>query len=111
MYRVKTMRKCLEHGLEPPVYGPRHDGRPNKLAPYLDYLSQRIAAFTDLAAVRLIQELREFGLSASQSCSLLAPKRRRDIRPRSTSPGSLQHPADLCSLSPPRSVVDRSQRQ
>lgn len=47
----KTVRKYVERGLEPPVYGPRQVGRPNKLAPYLDYLRERIAAFPDLTAV------------------------------------------------------------
>ena len=34
---------------------------PNKLAPYLDYLGERVAAFPDLSAVRLTRELRERG--------------------------------------------------
>ena len=57
----KTIRKYIERGLELPVYGPRQVGRPNKLAPYLDYLRERIAAFPDLSAVRLTRELRERG--------------------------------------------------
>jgi transposase len=57
----KTVRKYIERGLEPPAYGPRQVGRPNKLAPYLDYLRERIAAFPDLTAVRLTREIRERG--------------------------------------------------
>ncbi|MBA2626704.1 MAG: IS21 family transposase [Gemmatimonadales bacterium] len=57
----KTIRKYVERGLELPVYGPRQVGRPNKLAPYLDYLRERTAAFPDLSAVRLTRELRERG--------------------------------------------------
>ena len=38
----KTVRKYIERGLEPPVYGPRQVGRPSKLAPYLDYLRERV---------------------------------------------------------------------
>ncbi len=57
----KTIRKYIERGLELPVYGPRQVGRPNKLAPYLDYLRERVAAFPDLSAVRLTRELRERG--------------------------------------------------
>src|SRR5215468_3101832 len=49
----KTIRKYIARGLEPPAYGPRQAGRPSKLAPYLDYLRERIAAFPDLSAVRL----------------------------------------------------------
>lgn len=57
----KTVRKYIERGLEPPAYGPRQVGRPSKLAPYLDYLRERMAAFPDLSAVRLTRELRERG--------------------------------------------------
>jgi transposase len=61
----KTVRKYVERGLEPPVYGPRQVGRPNKLAPYLDYLRERIAAFPDLTAIRLTREIRERGYSGA----------------------------------------------
>jgi len=61
----KTVRKYVERGLEPPVYGPRQVGRPNKLAPYLDYLRQRLAAFPDLSAVRLTREIRERGYNGA----------------------------------------------
>jgi len=57
----KTVRKYIERGLEPPVYGPRQVGRPSKLAPYLDYLRERVAAFPELSAVRLTREIRERG--------------------------------------------------
>ena len=57
----KTVRKYIERGLDPPVYGPRQVGRPSKLAPYLDYLRERVAAFPYLSAVRLTRELRERG--------------------------------------------------
>ena len=46
----KTVRKYIALGLEPPAYGPRQAGRPSKLAPYLDYLRERIAAFPQLTA-------------------------------------------------------------
>jgi transposase len=57
----KTVRKYIERGLEPPAYGPRQVGRPSKLAPYLDYLRERVVTFPDLSAVRLTRELRERG--------------------------------------------------
>lgn len=57
----KTVRKYIERGLEPPVYGPRQVGRPSKLAPYLDYLQKRLEVFPDLSAVRLTREIRERG--------------------------------------------------
>jgi transposase len=61
----KTVRKYIERGLEPPAYGPRQVGRPSKLAPYLDYLRERVAAFPDLSAVRLTRELRECGYTGA----------------------------------------------
>ena len=61
----KTVRKYIERGLELPVYGPRQVGRPDKLAPYLDYLRERVAAFPDLSAVRLTRELRERGYAGA----------------------------------------------
>ena len=61
----KTVRKYVERGLEPPAYGPRQVGRPSKLAPYLDYLRERIAAFPELTAVRLTREIRERGYSGA----------------------------------------------
>ena len=39
----KTIRKYIARGLEPPAYGPRQAGRPSKLAPYLDYLRERLS--------------------------------------------------------------------
>jgi transposase len=61
----KTIRKYIERGLEPPAYGPRRVGRPNKLAPYLDYLRERITAYPDLSAVRLTREIRERGYAGA----------------------------------------------
>ena len=61
----KTIRKYIERGLEPPAYGPRQVGRPNKLAPYLDYLRERIAAFPELSAVRLTREVRVRGYTGA----------------------------------------------
>jgi len=61
----KTVRKYIERGLEPPLYGPRQVGRPNKIAPYLEYLRERVAAFPDLTATRLTRELRERGYSGA----------------------------------------------
>lgn len=57
----KTIRKYIERGLDLPAYGPRQVGRPNKIAPFVDYLRSRIAAYPDLTAVRLTRELRERG--------------------------------------------------
>ena len=61
----KTIRKYIELGLEPPLYGPRQAGRPNKLAPYLDYLRERITNYPELSAVRLTREIRERGYTGA----------------------------------------------
>lgn len=57
----KTIRKYIERGIEAPVYGPRQVGRPSKIAPYLDYLRERVSAFPDLTAARLTREIRDMG--------------------------------------------------
>jgi transposase len=62
---AKTIAKYIERGLELPAYRPRQAGRPSKLAPYLDYLRERAAAFPDLSAVRLTREIRERGYSGA----------------------------------------------
>jgi transposase len=61
----KTIRKYIARGLEPPAYGPRQVGRPNKLAPYLHYLRERVSAFPELSAVRLTREVRERGYAGA----------------------------------------------
>jgi transposase len=57
----KTVRKYIEQGLELPAYGPRQAGRPNKIAPFVDYLRDRVVIYPDLSAVRLTREIRERG--------------------------------------------------
>src|ERR1700745_1642391 len=57
----KTVRKYIERGIEAPAYGPRSVGRPSKLAPYLDFLRERVTTFPDLSAARLTREIRELG--------------------------------------------------
>lgn len=61
----KMIRKYIARGLEPPAYGPRQVGRPGKLAPYLEYLRERMVAFPELSAVRLTRELRERGYTGA----------------------------------------------
>lgn len=46
----KTVRKYIERGVEVPVYGPRQLGRPCKIAPYMEFLRERVRAFPDLTA-------------------------------------------------------------
>jgi transposase len=61
----KTVRKYIARGLEPPAYSARQAGRPSKLAPYLDYLRERVIAFPELSAVRLNREIRDLGYTGA----------------------------------------------
>ncbi len=63
----KTVRKYIERGLELPVYGPRQVGRPGKLLPFVDYVRERLAAYPDLTATRLLREIRERGYAGAYS--------------------------------------------
>lgn len=57
----KTVRKYIERGVEVPAYGPRQSGRPSKIAPYMEFLRERVIAFPELTATRLTREIREMG--------------------------------------------------
>ena len=61
----KTVRKYIERGIEAPVYGPRSVGRPSKLAPFMEFLRERVVAFPDLSAARLTREVRELGYAGA----------------------------------------------
>ena len=61
----KTVRKYIERGIEAPVYGPRSVGRPSKLAPFMEFLHERVVAFPDLTAARLTREARELGYAGA----------------------------------------------
>jgi len=56
----KTVRKYLNNGLEPPVYGPRPP-RSSVLDPYKDYIQGKLEAFPELSAARLFREVRALG--------------------------------------------------
>jgi transposase len=97
----KTIRKYIERGLEPPVYGPRQVGRPNKIAPYLDYLRERVAAFPDLSAVRLTREIRERGYTGAYTAvkrfvAAIRPERQpRPFEVRFETPAGYQAQVDF----------------
>ncbi len=56
----KTVRKYVERGLEPPAYRPRPP-RAGKITPFERYLRQRVEAYPELTASRLMREIREQG--------------------------------------------------
>ena len=62
----KTVRKYIQAGLEPPHYGPRRP-RPTLLDAHHAYLRERVAAYPDLSARRLLRELRGFGHAGGYS--------------------------------------------
>jgi transposase len=61
----KTVRKYIERGVEVPAYGPRKVGRPCKIAPYMEFLRERVTAFPELTASRLTREIREMGYAGA----------------------------------------------
>ena len=73
----KTVRRCIERGLEPPAYGPRPP-RASKLAPFERYLRERLAAVPQLSGRRLHRELRELGYTGGYS---ILTDFVRDVRP------------------------------
>lgn len=60
----KTVRKYIARGLQAPSYGPR-DPRPQKIDPYLPFLRDRLQAFPQLSAVRLLREIKPLGYTGS----------------------------------------------
>ena len=56
----KTVRRYIARGLEPPAYTPRPP-RPTLLDAHHAYLRERVAAFPELRASRLLRELRGRG--------------------------------------------------
>ncbi|WP_310116758.1 IS21 family transposase [Azospirillum sp. BE72] len=56
----KTIRKYIARGLEPPAYTPRPP-KPTLVGPFEPYLRERIAAFPELTASRLLREIRALG--------------------------------------------------
>ena len=62
----KTVRKYLEAGLEPPIYGPRPP-RGSKLDGYHAYLRDRVFEFPELSGRRLFREVQSKGYEGSYS--------------------------------------------
>lgn len=79
----KTVRRYIARGLEPPAYKPRPP-RPALLDDYRDYLRERVAAYPELRASRLLRELRGMGYRGgyTQLTAFL-----REVRPASAPAG------------------------
>ncbi len=56
----KTVRRYIERGLQPPIYGPRPPQQ-SKISQFDRYLRERIAAYPELTARRLLREVRDLG--------------------------------------------------
>jgi transposase len=78
----KTVRRYIERGLEPPVYGPRPPQQ-SKVVPFSRYLHERLAAFPQLTGRRLHRELRELGYTGGYS---ILTDFLRDLRPTAPAP-------------------------
>src|SRR5580693_1135311 len=74
----KTVRKYIDRGLAVPAYGPRQP-RPTVVTPFAPYLRERIAAFPELTASRLLREIRELGYAGGYTA---VKDFLRTIRPR-----------------------------
>lgn len=62
----KTVRKYIEQGLVVPRYKPR-PAKTVLLAPYLDYLCERLLAWPELTGSRLLREIREQGYKGGKT--------------------------------------------
>src|SRR6478609_3536657 len=78
----KTVHKYIERGLEPPLYGPRPP-RASKVAPFVRYLRERLAAIPQLTGRRLHRELRELGYTGGYS---ILTDFLREVRPTEPAP-------------------------
>jgi len=72
-----TVRKYLRTGLQAPRYGPRAV-MSSMLDPYRAYVQQRLTAFPELTAVRLLREIRERGYPGSYT---ILKRLVRELRP------------------------------
>lgn len=88
----KTVRKYLARGLEAPEYKQR-EPRARVIDRYADYLRERLAAFPDLSAKRLMREIRERGYQGGYTAvkdfvrEIRPPKETRFERRFETPPG------------------------
>lgn len=98
----KTVRKYLERGMEAPVYGPRAP-RGRLLAPFEDYLRERIAAYPDLSGRRLLREIRDLGYTGCYSVVTdflreARPPRRPTFERRFETPAGRQAQVDFAQF-------------
>ena len=98
----KTVRKYIQQGLVLPKYKPR----PPKavlLAPYLEYLRERLLAWPELTGARLLREIREQGYKGGKT---ILNDYLRQIRPapvpgyevRFETPAGLQAQSDFAEF-------------
>jgi transposase len=77
----KTVRKCLDPGLEAPVCGPRQP-RARLVEPYERYLQERVQTFPDPSGARLLREVRE--MACEGGCTAVTDILREVRPPRQT---------------------------
>ena len=98
----KTVRRHLECGLEPPIYGPRAP-RPRQLEAYEAYLRERVAAYPDLSGKRLLREIRDLGYDGGYTIltdflRAARPPRRRVFERRFETPAGRQAQVDFAEF-------------
>ena len=87
-----------------PAYGPRSVGRPSKLAPFRNFLQEKITAFPDLSAVRLTREIRAMGYTGAYTAvkrylSAIRPKNGpKPFEVRFETPPGVQAQVDFARL-------------
>jgi transposase len=73
----KTVRKYIQRGVEPPVYGPRLP-RPMQVDPFVPFLKDRITAYPGLSGSRLMREIQGLGYGG---CYTSVKDALRELRP------------------------------
>jgi transposase len=73
----KTVRKYIARGLDAPTYGPR-EPRAQKIDAYLPFLRDRIRAYPQLSATRLMREIAPLGFTG---CYSTVKEAVRELRP------------------------------
>ena len=76
----KTVRKYIQRGVEPPVYGPRLP-RPMQVDPFVPFLKDRIEAYPGLSGTRLMREIQGLGYDG---CYTSVKDALRELRPPRT---------------------------
>jgi transposase len=95
----KTVKKYIDRGLEPPVYGPRRR-RPRLIGSFEAYLAERLTAYPGLSGRRLLREIKERGYAGGYTAVTdflrhVRPERRAPFEVRFETPPGEQAQVDF----------------